>query len=635
MNKKFYVTTPLYYGTGRPHLGSLYSTVLADVANRWHKLQGYKTFFLTGTDEHGQKIAEAAQKAGKNPKEFVDVFVADYKKTWKDYHIDYSKFIRTTDDEHKKAVTKLVNTLLEKGDVYKGSYDGWYCTPCETFVTGKKDNDGGPACPSCGRATGFISETAYFFKLSAYQERLLAFFKEHSDFIYPKERLNEVTSFIESGLKDLCISRSTVKWGIPFPAGKDQVVYVWADALTNYIAALGYGDEACMAEFTQWWPADLQIMAKDIVRFHAIYWVAFLMAADIQPPKHLLVHGWITMGGKKMSKSLGNVVDPDDLLKLYGADQIRYYLVSRFSISQDASFSVEDLEKVITQDLANELGNLLNRVVVLAQKHQVEKIAAREEWSSATVDLQKSYDHMMSEFHKYMKKYSFHMAYAEVKKYVAQVNAYVHAREPWIVAKKDPAAFVETLAAVASSLYGVAHFLWPVMPVKVEELLQVLGKKLILEVGTVDDLAAWNQEFAFNEKRTLFEKVEGRFEEQAKPIQEEKKLDVEEIEITDFAKVHMVVGTIKHAEAVEKSDKLLKLLVDCGEYGERQILAGVKQSYKPEELIGEQGVFVVNLKPCKLMGMESQGMMLFVEGDKRSNEKLSPSNEVTPGKRVR
>src|SRR3989339_313053 len=308
MLKKYYVTTPLYYGTGRPHLGSLYSTLLADVSTRWHKLKGYETFFLTGTDEHGQKIAESAAKAGKKPKE-------------------------------------LVNTLLEKGDVYKGVYEGWYCVPDETFVPGKhKKGDVGPACPSCNRETIYISETCYFFKLSAYQDKLLTFFKEHPDFIYPKERLNEVIAFVESGLKDLCISRSTVKWGIPFPGEDDQVIYVWADALTNYIAALGYGDEKRAQEFAKWWPADLHIMAKDIVRFHAVYWIAFLMAIGVKLPHHLLVHGWITIGGQKMSKSLGNAVDPQELLKYYDVDALRYYLVSHFSTSQDSTFSIDDLE---------------------------------------------------------------------------------------------------------------------------------------------------------------------------------------------------------------------------------------------------------------------------------------------------
>jgi len=510
--KKYYVTTPLYYGTGRPHLGSLYSTLLADVATRWHKLNGYETFFLTGTDEHGQKIAEAAKKAGKEPKEFVDGFVEEYKKTWHDYHIDYTKFIRTTDDEHKKAVYALINTLLEKGDIYKGNYIGWYCTPCETFVPGKqKKNEEGPRCPSCGRITCYISETCYFFKLSAYQDKLLQFFKDHHDFIYPKERLNEVLSFVESGLKDLCISRSTVKWGIPFPGEQEQVVYVWADALTNYIAALGYGDPERAQEFAQWWPADLHILGKDIVRFHAVYWIAFLMAADLQTPRYMLVHGWITIGGQKMSKSLGNVLDPQQLLKLYVADPVRYYLVSRFSITQDSSFNIEDLEKVITQDLANELGNLLNRVVVLARKHKVGVIAPCEEWSLETTDLQKSYDNMMKVVHDYMQKYSFHMAYAEVKKYIALVNAYIHAREPWLLADKDPKAFIETLAAASSSLYAIAHLLWPVMPKKMEELLWTLGKKLIIGQGTLENLAAWRQEFAFNQSPSLFEKVEGTF----------------------------------------------------------------------------------------------------------------------------
>lgn len=634
-NKKFYVTTPLYYGTGRPHLGSLYTTVLADVAARWHKLNGYQTYFLTGTDEHGQKIAEAAKKVGKEPKEFVDHYVDEYKKTWRDYHIDYTKFIRTTDGEHKKAVHKLITTLLDKGDIYKSSYDGWYCTPCETFVTGnQKKGEEGPVCTSCGRATVYVSESCYFFKLSAYQDKLLEFFKNNPGFIYPKERLNEVLSFVESGLKDLCISRSTVKWGIPFPGDEEQVVYVWVDALTNYIAALGYGDPERAQEFAKWWPADLHIMGKDIVRFHAVYWIAFLMAAGIAEPKHLLVHGWIKIGDQKMSKSLGNAVDPQELLKLYGADPVRYYLVSRFSITQDGAFSIKDLENVITQDLANELGNLLNRIVVLAGKHGISTIARCDAWSIETTDVQKSYDAMMEKVRMYMQQYSYHLAYAEVKKYIGQVNAYVHTREPWLQANKDPRAFVETLSVVGCSLYAVAHLLWPVMPEKMEELLATLGKKIIIGSGTLENLSPWRQEFAFNRGPSLFEKVEGRFNDEQLVVGEDAP-KVSEIEIDDVACVHIVVGTIKEAEALEKSEKLLKLLVDCGEYGMRQILAGVKKFYKPEELIGEQGVFVVNLKPRKLMGLESQGMMLFVEDDEGAYRKVQPAQKVKEGTRVK
>jgi len=333
-----------------------------------------------------------------------------------------------------------------------------------------------------------------------------------------------------------------------------------------------------------------------------------------------------------MSKSIGNVVDPQRLLKLYGADPVRYYLVSRFSITQDASFSIEDLEKVITQDLANELGNLLNRVVVLARKHEVGTIAPRDAWLSETTDLQKSYAHMMETVCDYMQKYSFHMAYAEIKKYIGQVNAFVHVREPWILANKDPEVFIETLAAVASSLYGVAHLLWPVMPEKMVDLLEALGKKLIIGQGTLDNLAAWRQEFAFNETESLFEKVEGTWKDLQ--VSQELKTEIEEIDINDFAKIYLVVGTIKKAEAVEKSDKLLKLLVDCGDYGERQILAGIKEFYKPEELIGEQGIFVVNLKSRKLMGIESQGMMLFVEGLEKL-ERIHPACKVAEGNRVK
>ena len=361
---KFYVTTPIYYPTSRPHLGHLYSTLLADVAARWHKLRGYKTFFMTGTDEHGQKIAEAAAKAHKTPKEFVDSFIDAYKELWNSYDIVYDYFARTTDEHHIKAVQQWIRQLQASGDIYKSYYTGFYCTPCETYVTEKDEQppleEGmAPVCGMCSRETVYIKEESYFFRLSAYQDRLLAFYEENLDFIVPAERLNEVISFVKGGLKDLSISRTTVSWGIPFPDDPKHVSYVWADALNIYITAVGFGNEARREEFNFWWPADLQIMGKDIVRFHAVYWPAFLMATGLAEPKQLLVHGWFKVNQQKMSKSFGNVVDPQTLLSAYGADAVRYYLIRHMAITQDSEFSIIDLEQRISSDLANDLGNLL------------------------------------------------------------------------------------------------------------------------------------------------------------------------------------------------------------------------------------------------------------------------------------
>jgi len=643
---KFYITTPIYYSSGKAHVGTLFTTVIADVIARWRTLNGDEAYFLTGLDEHGQKIAGVAEKAGKTPQQLVDEYAVSYKELWHKYEIAYTHFIRTTDAEHKEAVHALIKLLIKNGDIYRGEYHGWYCTPDEAFAQSAVPADQpAPLCPLCGRQTHYVSESCYFFKLSAYQDKLLAFFKANPDFILPKERSHEVIAFVESGLKDLSISRSTVKWGIPFPDDPEQVVYVWLDALTNYISAIGFGDEKRAKEFEKWWPADLHILAKDIVRFHAVYWIAFLMAADLPLPKQLLVHGWITVSGQKMSKSLGNAADPQLLLKLYGADPVRYYLTSRFSMAQDGDFSIEDLEHVITQDLANELGNLLNRVLVLAHKHAMPELAPVKAQLSVTKQLRQDYAYMLEQVQAHMSVYNMHLACAEIKRFVGQVNAYVHALEPWRLADTDKTAFIEAITTVAGSLYAVAHLLWPIMPVKMEQLCAALGKKITIS-DELSNLDPWNQSFVLAEKVVLFEKVDGVFD--AACAKSEQSSDVmstqnsvaaqvpvvSEISIETFSSVCIVTGTIVHADIVEKSDKLLKLKVNCGPYGERQILAGIRAFYKPETLVGQQGLFVVNLKPRMLMGLESQGMLLCVP-DGTISPFIQPHQRVADGLRVK
>jgi len=632
-NKKFYVTTPIYYGTAKPHLGSLYSTILADVVERWNKMLGKKTFFLTGTDEHGQKVARAADKAGKKPKEFVDGFIDAYKTVWRDYEIDYDYFIRTTDTNHIKAVQKWLQMLLDKGDIYKSAYKGWYCLPCESFE--KEWDEGetkGPQCNVCGRDTELVSEECYFFKLSKYQDRLLKFYEDNPDFVVPKERLKEVINFVKSGLKDLSISRTKVSWGIPFPQDEAHVAYVWADALNNYITAIGYLQPEKQENFAYWWPADLHIMAKDILRFHAIYWPAFLMASDLPLPKRLLVHGWITVDQKKMSKSLGNVVDPEVLRGLYGAEPVRYYLLRQMAINQDGDFRIEDLEQRIASDLANDLGNLLNRMISLAEKNEVKVINRPEIWSEDVLALRDESLNLIADFKAYMDDYQFHMALARLWKFINKVNAYFHAKEPWKLAKSDPVKFLEVLAATANSLKVIGTLLWPVMPEKMEQLFGSLGTRFELEKNMLEDieLGNWHDTFMLNKIDTLFQKPEKRQEPEI--IKEE--LKIPEVSIDDVVKVHLVVGTIESAEDLPKSNKILKLQVDCGSYGKRQILAGVKKYYKPQDLIGKQGVYVLNLKPRKIMGIESQGMMLFAEG-KDKLEIVTVAAEVPNGTRLK
>lgn len=639
--KKCYVTTPIYYVTAAPHLGSLYSTLLADVIARWAKLQGKRTFFLTGTDEHGQKVAQAAEKAGKQPKEFVDSFIHAYKDTWRLYEIQYDYFIRTTDQNHVHAVQEWIRLLQKKGDIYKSFYSGWYCTSDETFLT-EKDLDpekiyteqNSPACPACGRPTHYISEETYFFRLSNYQDALLKFYEEHPDFITPKERLHEVLNFVKGGLKDLSISRTTVSWGIPFPDDEKHIAYVWADALTNYITAIGYGQKGREQEFAQWWPADVQVLGKDIVRFHAVYWPAFLMASGLALPKKLLVHGWIKMDKQKMSKSLGNVVDPVELYRTYGADAIRYYLVRQMAITHDCDFSIEDVEQRIASDLANDLGNLLNRMISLAEKNDVTIIEHPKVWTHEAMALREECWNMVQDYSTCMADYSFHMALARVWKTIHQTNAYFHAREPWKLVKINRPEFIEVLSATAHSLRMIATVLWPIMPQKMEQLLHALGHQFKLDNDIAEHLAldTWDKDFKWVKIAPLFEKPAERA-----PVEENKNVQSEAsyITIDDLIKVELVVGTIEQCENVEKSDKLVKMQVNFGDKGMRQILAGIRKSYAPEDLIGKQGIFVFNLKPRAMLGLESNGMMLVAESNDGIVKMATVAQPVPNGTRLR
>ncbi len=639
-----YVTTPIYYVTAKPHLGSLYSTLLADVIARWNRLQGKKSFMLTGTDEHGQKVAQAAQKAGKTPKEFVDGFIDAYKNTWHTYNIDYSYFIRTTDKAHVKAVQQWISDLIEKGDIYKSHYEGWYCTPCETFVTDNEIDEQKKAkkelhCPSCSRQVHHIKEETYFFRLSAYQDRLLKFYEDNPDFFCPPERAKEVINFVKSGLKDLSISRKTVKWGIPFPGDQEHVTYVWADALNNYITAIGYGQKGREDEFNTWWPATTQVLGKDIVRFHAIYWPAFLMASDLALPKQLLVHGWIQVDKQKMSKSLGNVIDPMVLKDKYGAEEVRYYLMRHMSITHDSNFTIEDLEQTITSDLANDLGNLLNRMTSLAEKNDAMSITDPAVWSKSALKLIDESWNVIEDFSEYMSENLIHMALARLWKFIHQVNAYFHAQEPWKLAKSDRDAFMQVLGVTCHSLRVIATLLWPIMPKKSEQLLQSIGMKFEIkeELSWVENLKlSWKgRTFMLSKIAALFKKHESKPEEDT-PKQSEKKTETsdEHITIDDVIKVELLVGTIEQCEEIAKSDKLLKMQVNFGQKGMRQILAGIKSSYTPADLVGKQAIFVTNLKPRKMMGIESQGMMLISKDETGKVHINSPVTKVPNGTRL-
>ena len=628
MNDKntFYVTTPIYYVTARPHLGSLYSTVIADVLARWYKLRGCETFMLTGTDEHGQKILQAAEKAGKDPKKFVDGFIDSYKQTWADYHIDYNYFIRTTDREHVKAVQAWLQKLIDQGDIYKDYYKGWYCTPCETYLTEKELEEQlqagakEPVCMSCHRNLQYVEEESYFFRLSAYQDRLLQFYKTHPNFIVPKERMHEIVSFVERGLKDLSVSRTTISWGIPFPNDTKHVAYVWADALNNYITAVGYGEPGHEAEFKKWWPAQVHVLGKDIVRFHAVYWPAFLMASGLELPEQLLVHGWIKVNDQKMSKSLGNVVDPEELRVAYGSDNVRFYLMRHIAITQDSSFSTADLEQSINSELANDLGNLLNRVVTLAQKNGLDRVVPPKIWSEDVLELRDNCWTMIENAQEYMDNFVIHMALGEIWKFINQLNAYVHKHEPWKLVKTDKEKFNEIISASCHGLYVVGNLLWPIMPEKMMELLNALGLDPQFNNNILHKLEEdlWVESFNLQPAHPLFKRIEITKAEESPKVMESQSY----ITIDDLIKVELRVGTIIEVEPIEQSDKLYKMQVDLGSLGKRQILAGVRKSFTQDYLIGKQAIFVTNLQPRKMVGLESQGMMLVAK-DAEGNLQLS------------
>lgn len=647
-DKKFYVTTPIYYPNAKPHIGTLYSTLLADIAARWNKLMGKEVFFITGTDEHGQKIQEAAEAKGMKPKDFVDSIVPAFKKAWADYEIEYNRFLRTTDADHYEGVTQWVKLLIKQGDIYKSTYVGLYCVPCEAFVVANTDTpvdaNGDYLCPIHQKPLRELSEESYFFRLSAYEDRLLKFYEENPDFIAPKERLAEVVSFVKAGLKDLSISRKTVSWGIPFPGDPEHCIYVWADALNFYITGIGYAnpDAAAQAQFAKLWPADVQFMAKDIVRFHAIYWPAFLMAANLPLPKKLVVHGYILMDAQKMSKSLGNAADPEQLAAWYGVEPVRYYLARQMAITHDGNFSLKDLEDRIEADLANSLGNLLNRMISLALNNGLETVKPIETLEASSAALREKCEEAYRLYWEEMNKNYYHVALSELWRFIADVNAYFQSQKPWALAKQNKELFNEVISSTCHSLYAIAVMLWPVMPKKMEQLLASIGQSIDLTFDYEPELRknVWNKTFTLSKSdQTLFVKPESHVapepESQTAPEakSEKKEATVSEIGIEDFAKVQLAVGTIMSCERVDGSDKLYKLKVDLGQHGVRQILSGVAQFFQPDDLVGKQGTVIVNLKPRKMMGFESHGMMLFAK-DAKGMKLVGPHGDISQGSQV-
>ena len=649
MDKKtFYITTPIYYPSGNPHIGHCYTTVACDSIARYKRMQGYDVMFLTGTDEHGQKIEEKAKDAGITPKEYVDEKVAKFKKLWSYMNISYDRYIRTTDDYHVKAVQTIFNRLYEKGYIYKGEYTGKYCTPCESFWTESQLDENG-CCPECHREVKEAKEEAYFFKMSPFAERIEKLLLD-TDYLRPKYRAQElVNNFIKPGLEDLCVSRTSFKWGIPVTFDEKHVVYVWIDALSNYITALGFENDA-YDDYKKYWPADVHMVAKDIMRFHAIIWPAMLMALDEPLPKHLAVHGWITFNGQKMSKSLGNVVDPFILGERYGADAIRYHIMREMALGADSSFSNEIMINRINSDLANGLGNLVSRTVAMADKYFGGTLPTEREAGEFDDELIAEATALRAKVDGFVDETQINNALAEIFKVVSRANKYIDETAPWVLGKDE-----SKKARLASVLYNlldtiriVSTLLSPFMPSTMPKVWEQIGADdSTVSYENAGKFGVLPADVTVHRGEIIFPRidVDKEIDELNKIIGDNApKADdndgftppelLPEITIDDFAKVDIRIAQVKECEKVKKSKKLLCLQLDDG-MGGRQVVSGIAEWYKPEDLIGKKVMIIANLKPVKLCGVESNGMICAADNKDGGATVIFPDQSLPNGAKVR
>jgi len=617
--KTFYITTPIYYVNDVPHIGHAYTTIITDAISRFKKLAGYDVFFLTGTDEHGQKVEKSSQEKGLTPIELADKMVIHFKELWKALNISYDYFIRTTQPIHEKGVQKIFQKLKDKGDIYKGTYEGYYCISDENFLSDDVplEKEGHKICPDCGKECSLVSEECYFFKLSAYQDRLLNYYAQHPDFVRPHSRMNEVVSFVKQGLKDLSITRTTVKWAIQVPDDPEHTIYVWFDALNNYLTAIGY--DWNLELYEKFWPADVHFIGKDILRFHAIFWPAFLMASGFPLPKTVFGHGWWLKDDTKMSKSKGNVLDPHVILQAFGPDPLRYFLLRETPIGLDGNFSHEGFLHRVNSDLANDLGNLVQRTLTMIFNYFGGRIDTMDEEQKEDKALRLEFDSLKARVIEHYEKYNLNKALEEIWGYLNLVNKYLADNEPWKIAKDvtQKKRLGRILYQASASLRAICPLIFPVMPESTEKIWSLLGEEQSIEDTRLSQFEYNDFQLDRNllKPEPLFPRVKLEDflkEEDAGPPPIQKEDKMEQVTFDEFKKMDFRVGEIKKVEHVEGTDKLLKIDVNIGTET-RQMVSGIADTYSPDDLIGKKIVVIVNLKPAVIRGVESQAMLLAAE----------------------
>lgn len=655
MSEKYYISTPIYYPSGKWHLGTCYTTVICDAIARFKRMQGMDVFYLTGTDEHGQKIDKVAASNGIPTKQYIDSAVQNLKDLWQLLNISYDKFIRTTDEYHEDAVKKIFTKLYEQGDIYKSVYSGWYCTPCEAFWTQSQLVDG--KCPDCGRLVENAEEESYFFKLSKYQDRIIKLIEDNPEFLQPPSRQKEmINNFLKPGLQDLCVSRTSFDWGIQVPFDPKHVVYVWVDALTNYITALGYGSDN-QELFDKYWPCDLHMMGKEIIRFHSIIWPAILMALDLPLPKRVYGHGWLMLGSEKISKSRGNVIDPVILSERYSVDAVRYYLLREVPFGQDGIYTNRAFLSRINSDLANDLGNLVSRTTAMVTQYFDGIVPESITVSEFDADFIKICENAQAGVIEYVDKLMIPEALESIWTIIRRSNKYIDETTPWLLCKDENKRnmLANVLYNLVEGIRFVGVLLQPFLPLTAPKMFEKIGvfddklKSLesIVKFGSMPSGAKVNKgEALFNRINVEKELIEleniNKSLEKAKEFEKvqdsEKAINTvtfDEIDIADFSKINLRVGKVTECEKVVKADKLLKLTVDLGENNQRTIVSGIAKWYTPEDMIGKSIVVVANLKPCKLRGIMSEGMILCASDENDNLCIVSPLSDIKAGSEVR